>query len=424
MTALAVPQHPVLKCVGQLHAALDEVATAQPLYLATAEKADAMRDLAAVEARVAELRLRVMAAAGDVAHEHGARDVAAWLTHHALVEPDTARADERLAISLDRDRLQVAAALASGRCSVAQARVIVRALEELPDRLGPETLEQAEATLVGYAEHFRPTQLRRLGRQILDVVAPEVADAEEARRLRDEERHAREKTRLSVRPLGDGTARLTGRLPDAVASRLKTYLEAFTAPRAAARVDGSASAQGLLAPDDRMPYPRRLGEAFCSLLERLDPARLPAHGGDATTVMVTMTLDQLRAELATAGILDGEAATSLSAGEARRLACNAQVIPVVLGAKSEFLDLGRARRLFNRPQRKAMRLRDRQCRAEGCTIDAAWTEAHHLKSWASGGRTDLADGILLCSHHHHRAHDARYATDLLPNGDVRFRRRT
>ena len=114
----------------------------------------------------------------------------------------------------------------------------------------------------------------------------------------------------------------------------------------------------------------------------------------------------------------------MTAGEVRRLACNAHILPAVLGGKSEVLDLGRALRLFSAAQRKALRLRDRRCRTEGCTVPATWCEAHHLRLWAAGGPTDLANGILLCSHHHHRAHDTRYAADRLPNGDVRFVRRT
>ena len=213
MTALPIPQHPILGCLAEIGDALDEVDEAQPIYLATAEKAAALRELAALEARVTALRLRVMAAADDLAEAEGARDIAAWYAHHTLTEPETARADQRLAVALDRDRPQVAAALAMGHMSVAHAAVIARCLDELPDRVGAEVLASAETTLVGYAEQFRPGQLRRLGRlgrRILDVVAPEVAEAEEARRLQDEERHAREKTRLTLRPLGDGTTRLTG----------------------------------------------------------------------------------------------------------------------------------------------------------------------------------------------------------------------
>jgi hypothetical protein len=105
------------------------------------------------------------------------------------------------------------------------------------------------------------------------------------------------------------------------------------------------------------------------------------------------------------------------------LACTAQIVPAVLGGDSEILDLGRTRRLFSPAQRKALRLRDQRCRGEGCTIPATWTEAHHLQSWHTGGPTDLVNAILLCSHHHHRAHDDRYQIDRLPDGDLRFTRR-
>jgi hypothetical protein len=72
-----------------------------------------------------------------------------------------------------------------------------------------------------------------------------------------------------------------------------------------------------------------------------------------------------------------------------------------------------------------MIVRDRECRAEGCTIPAAWCEAHHWgRPRAQGGSTDLADGILLCSWHHHRAHDDTFDASWMPNGDVRFNRRT
>jgi len=52
-------------------------------------------------------------------------------------------------------------------------------------------------------------------------------------------------------------------------------------------------------------------------------------------------------------------------------------------------------------------------------------EAHHWgRPWAEGGRTDLKDGVLLCNWHHHRAHDPRYRAEKLPNGDIRYHRRT
>ena len=249
-----------------------------------------------------------------------------------------------------------------------------------------------------------------LGRKILEVVAPDVYDLEEGKALEAEERRARERTTLSLKALGDGSTRIVIRVPDAVATRLRTYLEAFSSPRH----QGAGEA-------DRIPAFRRLGSAFCAFLETVDPRRLPVHGGDATTVIVTIPLEDLTRELSAAGLSAGD---RISAGEARRLACKADIIPAVLGGKSEVLDLGRSSRLFRPAQRKAMVIRDRECRAEGCTVPATWCEAHHWGiPWSRGGRTDLKDGVLLCSWHHHRAHDPTYVGDRMPNGDVRFRRR-
>ena len=93
--------------------------------------------------------------------------------------------------------------------------------------------------------------------------------------------------------------------------------------------------------------------------------------------------------------------------------------------EGEILDLGRTRRLFSPAQRKALAIRDRHCRAQGCDIPAAWCEAHHAKNpWAKHGNTDLADGLLLCSFHHHRAHDPTWDTRHHPNGTTTFHRRT
>ncbi|WP_418062625.1 DUF222 domain-containing protein [Pimelobacter simplex] len=407
--------HPVLACARTVRRALAEVADTQPAYMSTLEKQTALVELAKAEAQVTELRLRVLAASGEVGDQSGARNAAAWLSHETRAEPAAARSDWHLATSLE-DRPLLATALRAGQVSPAQARVIADGVADLPERLGADVRTSAEKTLVGYAAHYRPGELRRLARRILDVVAPEVAEAEDGRRLEDEERRARETASLRFHPLGRGRTRLVGILPTSVTDRLRTYLDAFTSPRQA---EGAVHGEADLIP----PY-RKRAHAFAALLEHLDPARLPDHGGDATTLVVTLGLDQLRSELAAAGVQTSDGDTTISADQARRLACTARIIPAVLGTAGEVLDLGRASRLFRPAQRRALRLRDRTCRAEGCTIPAAWCETHHLTPWSRGGRTDLADGILLCSYHHHRIHDRAFDHDRLPNGDVRFHRRT
>ena len=404
--------HPVLACAEMIGTALKDAADVSVMFMAPSDKRAALVELTRLQAQLSALKLRVMAVSDDVAVAEGDRDVAALVAHHTRGDYGANRRDLALAEALDRRWSAVGSALAEGALNVAQAQVIVHALDELPSgKLPAEVLRDAEAYLVAQAAEFGPRELRVLGRRILDIVAPEIGEQYEAEQLAAEERRAERRMSLVSKRLGDGTTRITINLSDASATRLHTYLEAFTSPRHRGAGEG-----------DRIPIDRKRGQAFCALLEAIDPKRLPVHGGDASTLIVTVSLDALRQELGTAELGPAE---RLTAGEVRRLACTAQIIPAVLGGKSEVLDLGRSSRLFKPAQRKAMIIRDRECRAEGCTIPAAWCEAHHWgRPWAKGGRTDLKDGVLLCNWHHHRAHDNTYAASRMPNGDVRFSRRT
>jgi hypothetical protein len=380
--------------------------------MGTEEKAEALRRLDRLESQLAGVRLRVMADADEVAEATADHSVATWLATETRTDPRDRAGELALARALERRWTRLATALVDGSVHLAQARVIVHGLDDLPaDEVGAEVMVRAEEALIGYAATYAPRPLRRLARRILEVAAPDTCEEAEGRALEREERRAAAVTSLSIRRLGDGTTRLAGRLPDAVADRLRTYLDAYTSPRHRGVGEG-----------DQVPPRRRLGEAFGAFLEAADPDRMPLHGGDATTVLVTIDLETLKSRLAGVGLVGEE---PISAGHVRRLACTAEIIPIVLGGKSEVLDLGRSRRLFSSAQRKAMAVRDRRCRAENCEIPAAWCEAHHAaKQWNENGRTDLKDGVLLCSFHHHRAHDRGWTTARFPNGDLRFRRRT
>ncbi|NYI78953.1 HNH endonuclease signature motif containing protein [Nocardioides panzhihuensis] len=134
-----------------------------------------------------------------------------------------------------------------------------------------------------------------------------------------------------------------------------------------------------------------------------------------------MNVEDLRNDLGTAALgFDGD---KITAAEARRMACNADLIPVVLGTDSEIFDFGRTTRLAPPVQHRALRLRDKCCQAEDCDAPAAWTEAHHLKPWSQGGLTNLANMVLLCSSDHRRIHDPNYDYERLPDGRIRFTRR-
>ena len=406
----------VLGCLQRIEDALAAAGERGLHFLTTSQKRDALRQLTAVSSRLEALRLAMIAAAGDVAEVEAHRDVATWLAHHTRADRRAAARSERLAHALDRRWTLLAAALADGAVNLEQAQVIANALDQLPHSLDPDVVRRAEAHLIEQAADFGPHELRILGRRVLDVIAPEIGEDHERRLLEAEERRAERATRLTTHRLGDGTTRLLAVLPDPAADRLLTYLEAFTSPRRS-----PDPAHSVLPPEDRRPYESRLGHAFCAFLETVDPARLPLHGGDATTLVITLDHQTLLDGLGTAALADG---SPITAGEARRLACTAGLLPMVLGGRSEILDLGRTSRLFTPAQRKALAARDRVCRAAGCALPAPWCEAHHAREpWAHGGHTDLDDGLLLCRHHHQRAHDDRYLHTTLPNGDIRFHRR-
>jgi hypothetical protein len=136
--------------------------------------------------------------------------------------------------------------------------------------------------------------------------------------------------------------------------------------------------------------------------------------------VVTMTLEQLLADLDEAGVCTLDTGGRLTAAEARRLACHAGIIPVVLGKKSVVLDAGTKCRFHTEPMRIAMGLRDGGCTGEDCDVPASMCHAHHDVAFSRGGSTSIANGRLLCGHHHRRIHDPAYGHANLPNGKVRF----
>lgn len=130
----------------------------------------------------------------------------------------------------------------------------------------------------------------------------------------------------------------------------------------------------------------------------LTTSELPATGGHRPQVMVTIGLEELLGKVNGTGhaVFVGP----VSPNTVRRIACDADIVPVVLGGKGEILDVGRARRFFGPVLRRALIARDKGCSFPDCTIPAVWCEAHHIDPWCTSGRTRISNGVLLCGHHH------------------------
>jgi hypothetical protein len=409
--------HPIVHFSARLDHALDALADVPAWSMTADEERAVLVQLSRSSARLSELLLRVLAAADrdDVGKVDGSPSTGAWFAAATGRTRGSARSDVILALALDEGFEATREALATGRLDAAKARVVVRAVDALPDRVGVEGRARAEAHLVDLAARHDAAELKALGRHVFEVIDPEAADEELGRQLAREEREARRRTVLHLSENDDGTTDGRFKIPTLHVHMLRKALDAFTSPRRL-RADGRSRGDGTA-----MDRPELLGMGLCELIERFPVERLPKAGGINATVVVTMTLDQLRAELATASLDTGGV---LSAGEARRLACEAGIIPMVLGGDSVPLDLGREQRLFSRYQRIAAGVGQRTCAEQHCDRPAAWTEGHHRKPWSRGGRTSIEELELLCPWHHHRAHDPVFELTRLPDGSVRFHRRT
>ena len=418
--------HPLVRALGEAARELTLAADVPLWSLSAAELRELTVKLSQLASAVGGVEATVLAQAerSDVAAAAGATSTATWLAQATHLTRAAAHGRVRLAKALD-GRPATASALGEGRLLVEQARVIldaVQAVEDIPTDIAETrgldvaTLaDAAEARLLEEAVHHDAKALKVLGRRILDVVAPEVAEEHERRLLEAEERRARERTRFTMSEDGHGLVHGRFAIPALQAAMLRKALLALAAPKHQAGTGGYVPGR---------PSPQRMGAAFCEYIERYPDDRLPHAGGTSATVVVTIGLDQLRDALGAggAGVLDDHG--RISATETRRLACEAGIIPTVLGGAGQVLDVGRRRRFHTEPQRHALAIRDGGCTADGCDWPPGLCHAHHDIAWSRGGDTSVANGRLLCPRHHTMAHDPGYTTTRLGTGKLRFTRRT
>jgi len=128
-------------------------------------------------------------------------------------------------------------------------------------------------------------------------------------------------------------------------------------------------------------------------------------------IVVTTTIDELDAGRGTAW-LDG-VSEPVSVVTADRLACDAGVQRLVLGTRGEVLALGRRVEFFTAAQRLAIGVRDGGCIWPGCTAPQEWCEVHHVVFRRHDGPTDVDNGVMLCSAHHHLLHAGEWALRMI-----------
>ncbi|MET8278157.1 DUF222 domain-containing protein [Micromonospora sp. NPDC005174] len=333
----------------------------------------------------------------------GAVSTAVWLRHRLRLDVAAARRRVALAASLDVAPPGVRAALADGTVNVEQARVIADTAATVSASAGGEVADKAVGVLVEWAGQFDPTLLRRMGARILDHVAPDLADAADAAALAAEAARAARDRHVTVSEQTGGRLRLSGVLDAEAAALLRAAIDPLSAPSG---------------PDDTRCAGQRRHDALADVCRlALRTGELPEAGGDPAQLVVTTSYDGLRRQLGP-GTLD--VGLRLTPDAVRRLACDAAVLPAVLGGAGQVLDVGRQRRLISGPLRRALVLRDGGCAFPGCDRPPRWCAAHHIRHWTDGGPTNLDNAVLLCGHHHRHVHRSDWGVRLGGDGHPEF----
>jgi hypothetical protein len=220
----------------------------------------------------------------------------------------------------------------------------------------------------------------------------------------------REQRRLHASVSLLGTVRVDGNLDPETGETLLTALGAV--------LDADARSRG--EDDGRTPAQRRadaLGEICRQWLDRGDR---PTVAGERPHVTVTVGAEAMRGGSQQASELDHVG--PVSTATARRIACDASVMRVVMAGRSEPVDIGRRTAVVPPAMRRAVIVRDRHCRFPGCDRPHHWCDAHHVVHWADGGDTAVHNLLLLCRRHHRLVHDRGGFRLELMDGRAVFRR--
>ncbi|HSV67136.1 MAG TPA: DUF222 domain-containing protein [Mycobacteriales bacterium] len=400
----------VTSVVEQMSALLDSVDGSDFSALSDAGVDDLLVAISRLRSRITGALIVPLVQQSEVRRlpaAHDAPNTRAWLAGSLNVLPAEAGRMARLASALDGDLSETAAALAGGAVSVDHARVIADAMRALPTETPAATRAAAERKLVESSGTHNPGAVALFGRRVLDAVDPDGAAELQAAQAEREAAEAYKRRELRLSPAGPGLTRVSGLLDAEGAETVRVALDPLATPCPADPETGIR--------DDR-DYGQRMADALVELCERAQRmGDLPDNGGERPTLVVTMPYDKL---VAATGVGELDGGDIIPPSQVRRLACDARIIPAVLGGESLVLDLGRGSRHYVGAARRAIILRDRGCIFPGCDRPYQWCHCHHCIHWADGGKTDQNNGVLLCSFHHHAVHhngwDVRTADDGLP----------
>ncbi|MDX8030759.1 DUF222 domain-containing protein [Lentzea sp. BCCO 10_0856] len=299
-----------------------------------------------------------------------------WVANAGLLGTEITPTGSELAPELP----VTAEAVAEGALSVEHVAVVAEVMKALP--------AEAEDSVVSFAREHEPSAVRAFGKELayrLYQDDPEPRDADPAPQVNQH-----------VMRWKNGQLEIRALLDTVTGAKYEALLDPLVKPRPETAEDG---------PDLRSRAERE-GDALAELVDLMLRAdQLPEHGGEPVTLTVTLRYEDLAEQVGQATLDNGE---RVPADQVRQLACDAGIIPLVLGERSQPMNIGRKTRTFPAGIRRILVARDRGCAFPGCGRPPKQCDAHHIHHWANGGDTSVGNGVLLCRHHHTLIHQSEW----------------
>jgi len=387
---------PTGAAAGSVLVAVDDAAllSRQRDLIAARREIDAA--LAEVAAEIARRSARTHGYAG-LAARHGARSAEQFIAQETGLTVGESKT--MIGVGSLEGESAVRGAVSCGAVSVAAAGAVLRGLGAPSGAVDASTIDRVAAELLDGASGATPEELSRDARtRRAELDAQSVID-------RERELHRRRSLRITRMP--DGMTRLIALLDPESAAEVVAVVDAATSPRRGGPrfVDATERARSTAIVDDPRTTEQLALDVVVTLLRlgaEVEPGRLLGHRRPAVRIHVT---DRDLARRAGRGWIEGESAP-VSIATAERRICEAGTVPIRFDTDGQVVNVGRDQRCFTARQRIGLAARDGGCRWPGCDRPPSWCEAHHIDEWhRHGGRTDLADGLLLCRFHHLLVHD-------------------
>lgn len=324
--------------------------------------------------------------------EWGVKSCAHWLNWKCGLALGAAR--ERLRVAHALEKLPNAVvAMTEGRLSYSKIRAITRIADE-----------SNEDYLLNIALHGTATHVEQ--------VVQAYRRAQDAQELTREAIQQRDQS-LWMHTDTDGSLVIRGRVPAEIGALFRKALEAAedSLPVRKNVPAGTSS-------DELHRSRKRRVEALATIAESfLATGPQELTGGDRHQIVVHVDAETLKHDHA--GRCELEHGPALAAETARRLACDASLVAIIENEQGEPLNVGRKTRTIPPAIRRALNSRDKGCRFPGCSFKR-FVDGHHVKHWAHGGETNLANLVTLCRFHHRQVHEGQVVVQILDDGVFLF----